>query len=181
MSEIQAQNPREHAPAQKQVQDATEPADHVGREGFCSSSSQAFVLHHNVIVLRPEQYWAAEALCGRRWPWKTTARVCWLHADGGICAHQLLSFSMTRLGFFDRGTVWYRLVGVDLTQGNLTADTEASLRFVTGQMNVALSFGTFVQVVAPSTKVSSGTHLPASNSNMRHDTVVLCCQQNMAQ
>ena len=63
---------------------------------------------------------------------------------------------MCRLVLCVRGTVWYRLVGVDLSQGNLTADVESSVRLITSQLSVQLTFGTFVQVVAPNASVSSG-------------------------
>ena len=53
--------------------------------------------------------------------------------------------------------MWYRLVGVDLSsQSNLIADAQSSVRFVAGQLNMELSFGSFVQVVAPNTSVTSG-------------------------
>ena len=51
--------------------------------------------------------------------------------------------------------MWYRLVGVDLSQGNLTADAETSVRFVLGQLHVELAFGTFEQVAASNNSVAS--------------------------
>ena len=65
--------------------------------------------------------------------------------------------------------MWYRLVGVDLSsQGNLTADAESSVRFVAGQLNMELAFGSFVQVVAPNTSVTAGAVRPVNAH--------LCCE-----
>ena len=53
--------------------------------------------------------------------------------------------------------MWYRLVGVDLSLGNLTADVATSIRIFTGQLDVELTLGTLVQVVVPDTaSVTSG-------------------------
>ena len=57
---------------------------------------------------------------------------------------------------YGRGTVWYRVVGVDMSQGNLAADISTSVSYIASQLNMEVKFGTFVQVVAPNTSVSSG-------------------------
>ena len=54
--------------------------------------------------------------------------------------------------------MWYRLVGVDLSQSNLAADAETSIREVTRQLNAELVFGPFVQVVARNASVTTGTY-----------------------
>ena len=57
---------------------------------------------------------------------------------------------------YGRGTVWYRLVGVDVSRGNLIADAGNGVTYITEQLNVQQKFGPFVQIVATNTNVSSG-------------------------
>ena len=72
-----------------------------------------------------------------------------------LFSRRRLAYNGARV-FHGSGTVWYRLVGVDLLRGNLTADAESSVRFVAGQLNMDLAFGSFVQVVAPNSSVAPG-------------------------
>ena len=54
-----------------------------------------------------------------------------------------------------RGAVWYRLVGVNLTESSIRQDAEEAVRFITQRLNLDILFGTFVQVAAPNTSVSA--------------------------
>ena len=55
-----------------------------------------------------------------------------------------------------RGSVWYRLVGASLVNSNFTDDVESSVRFIAGQLNIKLVFGSYQQVSAPDTSVATG-------------------------
>ena len=82
--------------------------------------------------------------------------VTWSCACPGVDACPNVLSALT-VGVNGRGTVWYRLVGVDLaSQGNLTADVEASIRIFTGQAAVQLAFGAYQQVVAPNASATPG-------------------------
>ena len=58
-----------------------------------------------------------------------------------------------------RGTVWYRLVGVESAgydTGNFTNNAVAAVAYVTAELNLTATFTPFVQVVAPDTSIVSG-------------------------
>ena len=63
--------------------------------------------------------------------------------------------------------MWYRLVGVNLTQSGIQQDAEYAVRFITQRLNLQISFGTFVQVAAPNASVSSGD---AQTSHLKLNT-----------
>jgi hypothetical protein len=67
-----------------------------------------------------------------------------------------------------RGAVWYRLVGVNLTESNIVADAEAAVLYVTEQLNLNITFGDFLQVVAPNASATPRASVAVKNAP-RHD------------
>ena len=62
------------------------------------------------------------------------------------------------------GTVWYRLVGVNLTESNIVADAEQAVTLITARGNMNITFGPFVQVVAPEAGVTPRASATANAS-----------------
>ena len=61
--------------------------------------------------------------------------------------------------------MWYRLVGVNLTESSIVADAEEAVLYITSRTNLNITFGPFQQVVAPNASATPRASVAAEKTS----------------
>ena len=76
-----------------------------------------------------------------------------------------------------RGTVWYRLVGVNLAQSNFTEDASTVIDSLAQFVTLSVELSPFVQAVAANSSAASGACQPCPESciSVPASPEMICC------